>query len=397
MRQYITKHKYWFLAIMILVGVCLVTNNLSLKMISFIVALFLVYIEGICIHTELEKHTNTLNKILCKVLEFLGISYLLSSIIPLIILLPVLYVITAEGTDFLIIVCRVWVIFLAIGLLSCIILKAFSKSNYYRLILILRYLFHIAKTALLVTASIILLITIILGLGFVIDPEMTNDLNPYLLCFLFSSIIISEYFLYFTIPGTVRFFKNQTMFFSKGSATIVYLRSFAIDQTNLDIAILKQLTSFKDKNRCCLLKVGNPKELFTPAPYTTYYLPTTNWKRSIGKLIRFAKVIFVVMGSSEGLCWEILQHKEYWDKYIFYIPNEDVLHYWIELSNNSNHTLNDVLHRLEPQISGTGISFYIKGEWLCFSSDIYRIVDAHENSRYSGVCYCKLDNISANA
>jgi len=395
MKQYINKHKYWLLGILISSSAYLISNRSSAKGVSFIVALFLVIIEGCCIHTELKKHNNKLNKILCKVLEVLGILFLLIGISPLIII-PTLAIVTAESTNFLVIVCSGWIIFLVFGLLSCITLKIFSKSNYYRLILILRYLFHISKTTLLIISSILLLIVMIFGLGLVIDPEITNDLNPYLSSFLFVSVFVNEFFLYFAIPGTVKFFKSQTMLFLKRSATIVYLRSFTIDQTDLDVTILKQLTSFKDKNCCHLLKVGNPNELFAPVPYTTYYLPTTNWKKSVSKLIRFAKVIFVVMGSSEGLCWEILQHKEYWDKYIFYIPNEDVLHYWIELSNNSNHTLNDVLHRLESQISEKGVSFYIKGEWLCFSSDIYRIVDAHENSRYSGVCYCKLDNILAN-
>ena len=128
MKQYINKHKYWLLGILISSSAYLISNRSSAKGVSFIVALFLVIIEGCCIHTELKKHNNKLNKILCKVLEVLGILFLLIGISPLIII-PTLAIVTAESTNFLVIVCSGWIIFLVFGLLSCITLKIFSKSN----------------------------------------------------------------------------------------------------------------------------------------------------------------------------------------------------------------------------------------------------------------------------
>ena len=65
MKQYINKHKYWFLGILTSVGVCLVANSTNVKMISFLAAHFLVCVEGICIHTELEKQDNTFYKRFC--------------------------------------------------------------------------------------------------------------------------------------------------------------------------------------------------------------------------------------------------------------------------------------------------------------------------------------------
>ena len=70
-------------------------------------------------------------------------------------------------------------------------------------------------------------------------------------------------------------------------------------------------------------------------------------------------MIFVVLGKTSGLAWEVIKYEEYWSKYIFYVPDKTTLDYWIKLTNNEGNTkLSNILSDIE--LKNNGIAFCIE-------------------------------------
>ena len=181
---------------------------------------------------------------------------------------------------------------------------------------------------------------------------------------------------------------KQTLFYFRKAQTVLYLRSFEVDNSALSEKCLVEIDEFRRKNNYNFIKVGNPNSIFE---MDSYYLPTTNWKFHVDKLIRSHKMIFVILGKTQGLAWEVIKHEEYWPKYVFYVPDKAILDYWIKLmGHEGNKKLSTILNDIE--IKNNGVAFYIENNTAFYSESIYHVVLAHEKGKYeSNISYTKND------
>ena len=103
-------------------------------------------------------------------------------------------------------------------------------------------------------------------------------------------------------------------------------------------------------------------------------------------------MIFVVLGKTPGLAWEVIKHEEYWSKYVFYVPDKTTLDYWIKLTNNEGNTkLSNILSDIE--LKNNGIAFCIENNIPYYSESIYHVVLAHEKGVYESNITISKNNI----
>ena len=112
----------------------------------------------------------------------------------------------------------------------------------------------------------------------------------------------------------------------KSNKYILFLRPFGYDKNLDDYECLQKIRSAV--SGCTILRVGNPNKLFSfRIGVVTYFLPTVDWQSELKELIEHAKEVVIVLGSTEGVLWEVFNNIEHADKYIYYIDNTDDLEY----------------------------------------------------------------------
>lgn len=110
---------------------------------------------------------------------------------------------------------------------------------------------------------------------------------------------------------------------------ILFLRTFSFDKKNKYIE--DKIKAIATKND--VLTIGNPKTLFRKTIGKTLYLPTINWKKWLDYYILKATKVILVVDNSEGVLWEMFEHINYLNKYIFIVPDKSVL---MDILNDSN-------------------------------------------------------------
>jgi hypothetical protein len=276
---------------------------------------------------------------------------------------------------------------LACSFLIPLILKCIYKTTYYRLILTIRYIWQLFKVVAIIYA--IFAILIIGGSGFFLSFYQKDSLSIYSLFFTsyaISSYLICGLFIAFGAYNYIKRLRKQKMFYIRKARTILYLRSFEIDNSLLNERCMIDIQEFTESCNYNLIKVGNPNSIFE---MNSYYLPTTNWKYHVNNLIRSHKMVFVVLGKTQGLAWEVIRHQEYWAKYVFYVPDKTTLDYWIKLtSDDGNIKLSNILSKIE--LENEGVAFCIENNISYYSESICDVVFAHEWGIYeSNITYIK--------
>ena len=96
---------------------------------------------------------------------------------------------------------------------------------------------------------------------------------------------------------------------------ILYLRSFDTDKKYT--FRLRELEKFANNKR--VYAIGNPKTLKQSlnSNFHIFYLPNTNWQKAVGNLSEKAEYIFINVGITEGVLWEIASHQQWSNKTIY--------------------------------------------------------------------------------
>ena len=357
----------------------------DLACVCLLIAQFLCLIELLSIDTYFENNAKQHLRVVRKFLISIGIIYVLSGVVLLLGLLYKLDHLNVYGNLFL--GCGIVLVFLfAIPL----ILKCVYKTTYYRLILIIRYIWQLVKTGAVIYAVIVITIICLSGVVLFADNELLSNFNPLLSSYLIATYTTCEFVLSYLGYKYIKDLPKQTLFYFRKAQTVLYLRSFEVDNSALSEKCLVEIDEFRRKNNYNFIKVGNPNSIFE---MDSYYLPTTNWKFHVDKLIRSHKMIFVILGKTQGLAWEVIKHEEYWPKYVFYVPDKAILDYWIKLMDHEgNKKLSTILNDIE--IKNNGVAFYIENNIAFYSESIYHVVLAHEKGVYESNIAISKNNIS---
>ena len=370
-----------FICLLIIAGI----SGNDLACVCLLIAQFLCLIELLSIDTYFENNAKQHLRVVRKFLISIGIIYVLSGVVLLLGLLYKLDHLNVYGNLFL--GCGIVLVFLfAIPL----ILKCVYKTTYYRLILIIRYIWQLVKTGAVIYAVIEITIICLSGVVLFADNELLSNFNPLLSSYLIATYTTCEFVLSYLGYKYIKDLPNQTLFYFRKAQTVLYLRSFEVDNSALSEKCLVEIDEFRRKNNYNFIKVGNPNSIFE---MDSYYLPTTNWKFHVDKLIRSHKMIFVILGKTQGLAWEVIKHEEYWPKYVFYVPDKAILDYWIKLMDHEgNKKLSTILNDIE--IKNNGVAFYIENNIAFYSESIYHVVLAHEKGVYESNITISKNNIS---
>lgn len=370
-----------FICLLIIAGI----SGNDLACVCLLIAQFLCLIELLSIDTYFENNAKQHLRVVRKFLISIGIIYVLSGVVLLLGLLYKLDHLNVYGNLFL--GCGIVLVFLfAIPL----ILKCVYKTTYYRLILIIRYIWQLVKTGAVIYAVIVIAIICLSGVVLFADNELLSNFNPLLSSYLIATYTTCEFVLSYLGYKYIKDLPKQTLFYFRKAQTVLYLRSFEVDNSALSEKCLVEIDEFRRKNNYNFIKVGNPNSIFE---MDSYYLPTTNWKFHVDKLIRSHKMIFVILGKTQGLAWEVIKHEEYWPKYVFYVPDKAILDYWIKLMDHEgNKKLSTILNDIE--VKNNGVAFYIENNVAFYSESIYHVVLAHEKGKYESNITISKNNIS---
>ncbi len=261
-----------------------------------------------------------------------------------------------------------------------ILFYSFRKSNLFKLILTLRYLITLSTVFTLIILAIGLLIIMLAGVCTVDDLDTLNY-QPIIVGYCIFSNVMLEFAIYFFIGAVVKFFRRQTIVYFFRSRSILYLRSFSEDENIYNRNELDIINCLAAKERYKLVKIGNPKLLLTNATYIVYYLPTTNWKRHLDKLIKKSECIYVSLSKTEGLIWEVICHKEYWHKYIFSLSNKETLDFWIDycILHKETEFLSVLLSVHDYFVLSLPLVFFIDNNNIVCKNDINLILSLRLN------------------
>lgn len=148
---------------------------------------------------------------------------------------------------------------------------------------------------------------------------------------------------------------------------ILFLRTFSFDNKYQYIEHkIKSIAVNRD-----VLTIGNPKTIFRKTLGKTLYLPSVNWKKWLDYYILKSTNVILVVDNSEGVLWEMFEHIEHINKYIFIVPDKSLLK---EILNNSsvsiekNNVLQKYLHDVMEKSTDEQFVFSIQNGNIKISS-----------------------------
>lgn len=364
----------------LLVIACIVNSN-SLSCVCLLVTQFMFFLELFFIDTYFKKNKTYHLRIATKILISIGSTYIFIGVVMLLGYLYKLGHLNVFGNLFL--GCGIILVFLFV---IPLILKCIYKTTYYRLILTIRYIWQLFKACVVVYAIFFISTICLSGILLLAGNDFLSDSNPFFSSYVIVTYVICEFLALFWGYKYIKELPKQTLFYFRKARTILYLRSFEIDNSLLSEKSIAEIEKFRRQYNYNFIKVGNPNSIFE---IDSYYLPTTNWKYHVDKLIRSHKLIFVVLGKTPGLAWEVIKHEEYWSKYVFYVPDKTTLDYWTKLtSDEGNIKLSNILSNIK--LKDSGIAFCIENNIPYYSESIYYVVLTHEKGVYeSNITYTK--------
>lgn len=161
----------------------------------------------------------------------------------------------------------------------------------------------------------------------------------------------------------VRFFSQFSLGVYSRPFYTLYLRPF-----NSDGNIKKIENSIREleRNHVKILTIANPKTFFRKTIGHTLYLPSVNWKKFLEYYILRAKDVIVVIDDSDGVMWEIFQHTDQFHKYVFIVPNKQVLQKVVDKLSNNLDIKNHFLEVLNTK-RGAFLFTVKNGEWKTYA------------------------------
>ena len=104
---------------------------------------------------------------------------------------------------------------------------------------------------------------------------------------------------------------------------ILYLRSFNSDKDKHQKQIEETLVKVCSNLNLRICKIANPIRFNSNV--REFCLPVSNWKNELNFYIARAKYIFCIIDITEGVLWEMFEHQEFINKYIYCIRNKNTL------------------------------------------------------------------------
>lgn len=252
------------------------------------------------------------------------------------------------------------------------------KSKYYRFKIICRLFFYISLTSLLLVASLTATGSFIkkwveFGFSAAVTDWPNNGVGKIfdiLFVFVFPILINNIYMLRYTLENN-----------------IVVLRSFTYDDDIQYRNILEKLNEICNKINLNVMYIGNPNRIFNViSDCKCYFLPSIDWQSEVSHLIKEANMVFCYLGVSEGILWELLNHKDAWDKFLFYIDNQSIGICLLEMLNNcdncKSNTLGSIVKRINVLFDSheAGIIFIIRENKCYYFYNLLQCIKSVENN-----------------
>ena len=210
-------------------------------------------------------------------------------------------------------------------------------------------------------------------------PEIGIGLYVLSLLLLVVDIVLSYYFYKIVIPNGLLVFKHRKF--------ILYLRPFSFDHSESKISYsIKQFSSDK---KLPVLKISEPSriivdnEIDSYNPFSEYILPHNDWKKELSFYISRASYIISVLDTTSGVFWEIFEHEEEIDKFVYYINDKTTLESVLNDSKTIKYTRTHIYYCLKTISSFEDVdnmAFCIKGN-ICYFSNLWNILLLMENRR----------------
>lgn len=134
--------------------------------------------------------------------------------------------------------------------------------------------------------------------------------------------IISPYMCYKLIIPQIKdiFTRIKTRDIAIKQPYLLFLRCFTFDDDTLYDDILYRI-SLSIGHYYKILQVGNPKNVIKGNDSCiTLYLPSIDWQKEVSHYVDSSSIIFLVINNTNGVLWEMLNHHQHINKFIFYVP-----------------------------------------------------------------------------
>lgn len=136
------------------------------------------------------------------------------------------------------------------------------------------------------------------------------------------AVIFVISWVYFFIISTL-WRQSNGVFIMKLYPDILYLRSFNSDKDKHQKQIEETLVKVCSNLNLRICKIANPIRFNSNV--REFCLPVSNWKNELNFYIARAKYIFCIIDITEGVLWEMFEHQEFINKYIYCIRNKNTL------------------------------------------------------------------------
>ena len=153
------------------------------------------------------------------------------------------------------------------------------------------------------------------------------------------------------------------LFAYKNRRYILLLRPFSFDCQK--DTIKDSLNYFSSITNFPVLAIADPRVVFSgysEGNVDFFSLPTLNWKKQLKHYIQRAEWVITVLDVTSGVFWEVFEHLEYINKYVYYIKDRDtisnVLHD-VKIQKYSSQALTSCFKKLESAEDIDGYAIYI--------------------------------------
>lgn len=170
---------------------------------------------------------------------------------------------------------------------------------------------------------------------------------------------------------------------------VLFLRAFKNDDKKLFKRISNSVSNVP------LMKIGDPNEAEND-DINEHWLPMSNWKFFLKFYISKAKAIIVVISSTEGVMWEVIQNMKHLNKCIFYYASVDELEEFkkcLLLVNDSN--LKTIIYVIECVVKeGFQDSGFIVMDNRVYLGDVCDLTNAVLKKDFKNIKCLDIDGIS---
>lgn len=172
----------------------------------------------------------------------------------------------------------------------------------------------------------------------------------------------------------------------------LYLRSFKSDGIYSNI---ENTISELKSNYINVLTIANPKTFFRKAIGHTLYLPSVNWKKFLEYYIIKAESVIVVVDDSDGVMWEMFQHQDQFHKYVFIVPNKQVLQNITNKLTSQSDITSQLTELVETAQSDSFMFTIRRGKYKVYDiKHLYKYISQAHSKRKSNTRDIKVQEIT---